>query len=154
MPLNSSPIARSSSSLDLTGRRAPLLVAAVLAGLVGWSVMAWVLKWPQPSPLPLATAVSEAPKTVDTALVARALGDSQAVEVQANAVLVLSGVVAASQGTQGAAVISINGQVGKPVRVGQAVNADWRLASVTAREAVLLSPQGARMTLSLPAPVK
>ena len=153
MPLNSSPIARSSSSLDLTGRRAPLLVAAVLAGLVGWSVMAWVLKWPQPSPLPLATAVSEAPKTVDTALVARALGDSQAVEVQANAVLVLSGVVA-GQGAQGAAVISINGQAAKPVRVGQAVNADWRLASVTAREAVLLSPQGARMTLSLPAPVK
>ncbi len=153
MPLNSSPIARSSSSLDLTGRRAPLWVAAVLAGLVGWSVMAWVLKWPQPSPLPLATAVSDAPKTVDTALVARALGETQAVEVQTNAVLVLSGVVA-GQGTQGAAVISINGQVAKPVRVGQAVNADWRLASVTAREAVLVSPQGARMTLSLPAPVK
>lgn len=143
----------SKSSLDLTGRRAPLWVAAVLAGLLGWSVMAWVLKWPQPSPLPMAESLSDAPKTVDTALVARALGQTQAVEVQTNSVLVLSGVVA-GQGAQGAAVISINGQVAKPVRVGQAVNADWRLASVTARDAVLVSPQGARMTLSLPAPAK
>ena len=153
MPLNSSPIARPSSSLDLTGRRAPLWVAAVLAGLLGWSVMAWVLKWPQPSPLPVAESLSDAPRTVDTALVARALGQTQAVEVQTNAVLVLSGVVA-GQGAQGAAVIAINGQAAKPVRVGQAVNADWRLAAVTAREAVLVSPQGARMTLSLPAPAK
>lgn len=138
---------------DGVRRRAPLWVAAVLAGLLGWSVMAWVLKWPQPSPLPVAESLSDAPKTADTALVARALGQTQAVEVQTNSVLVLSGVVA-GQGAQGAAVISINGQAAKPVRVGQAVNADWRLASVTAREAVLVSPQGARMTLSLPAPAK
>ena len=131
-----------------------MLVAALLAALLGWSVMAWVLKWPQPNSAPL-VAPTASVVTVDTALVARALGETQAVQAApVNAVLVLSGVVAPQQGGQGAAVISVNGQAPKPVRVGQAVNADWRLASVGPREAVVVSPQGARMTLNLPAPAK
>jgi general secretion pathway protein C len=135
-------------------QRAPLLVSAVLAGLLGWSVMAWVLKWPQASSAPL-VAPTASVVTFDTALVARALGETQAVEAApVNAVLVLSGVVVAQQDAQGVAVISVNGQAPKPVRVGQAVNADWRLASVGPREAVVVSAQGARMTLTLPAPAK
>jgi general secretion pathway protein C len=135
-------------------QRAPLLVSAVLAGLLGWSVMAWVLKWPQASSAPL-VAPTASVVTFDTALVARALGETQAVEAApVNAVLVLSGVVVAQQDAQGVAVISVNGQAPKPVRVGQAVNADWRLASVGPREAVVVSAQGARMTLTLPVPAK
>jgi len=116
--------------------------------------MAWVLKWPQASSAPL-VAPTASVVTVDTALVARALGETQAVQAApVSAVLVLSGVVVAQQDAQGVAVISVNGQAPKPVRVGQAVNADWRLASVGPREAVVVSAQGARMTLTLPAPAK
>lgn len=133
----------------------PVLVAAALTALLGWSATAWVLRWPTPpATLPFAVvspAGGDSTQTSsDLAGVARALGAAANTPAQtpapAEAVLVLSGVAVPA-----VALIGVNGQPVKPVRVGQTVMPGWQLQSVSRLEAVLVSGQGATMTLRLPA---
>ena len=130
----------------------PWLAAACIAGLLGWSVTYWVLRWPAPgvdAPLPASTAPATTP---DVHALARVLGQREAVPVVNETLVVLYGVAVGSRPEQGAAVIAVNGQSARSVRVGQAVNDQWRLSSVAAREARLVSAQGQSLTLKLPEP--
>jgi len=59
------------------------------------------------------------------------------------------GVIASASG-QGSALIAVDGQQPKPFRVGQTVQDDWVLSSLTARKASLKS-SSKEMLLELPA---
>lgn len=131
----------------------PWLCTALLALLLGWSVTAWVLRWPtttQPLPFEVVSpAAHEMVRTADASALARVLGAPAGVAPEApaaQAVLALSGVVVPQ-----VALIAVNGQAAKPVRLGQEVMPGWRLQSVHRQEAVLVSPQGGQQTLRLPA---
>jgi general secretion pathway protein C len=61
--------------------------------------------------------------------------------------------VVAARSQEGAALISVDGQEARPIRVGSPVEGDLVLESVTGRRAVLSSGShdGAKVTLELPA---
>ena len=135
------------------------IVTFSLSGLAAASAGHWLLKgWPlaAPSTVPV-VSMEAAPQGQQT--LARMLGGgtlkSTPVDAQKPLAMTryaLMGVVA-SHG-RGAALISIDGQAAKPIRVGGRVDETLVLQSVTARHAVLAgSPDAAeRITLELPLP--
>lgn len=135
------------------------IVTFSLSGLAAASVGYWLLKgWPVTAPSAVAVVSMEAAPQGQQSL-ARMLGGGTSkltpVEVQKTSATryVLMGVLA-SHG-QGAALISIDGQAARPVRVGEAVDETLVLQSVTARRAVLGGSlnDAAVMSLDLPLPL-
>ena len=126
--------------------------ALAAASVAYWGVKGW---GPTVTVLPEAVALSAAPPV---GALARALGGGKAVstaDVAAPAAIsryTLLGVVN-SRGRD-AALISVDGQEAKPVRVGHPVDDRLVLQSVTVRRAVLASSLDApaEVTLELPLP--
>ncbi len=136
------------------------MVTFALAALASASAAYWVLKgWGTSAPsaaLPVAVA-SASP--VDPLAVARALGGGQVVAALQNEAppaasrYALTGVVA-DQANRGAALISVDGKMAKPVRVGSPLDGGLVLKSVAGRRAVLATGMDApaAVTLELPPP--
>lgn len=135
------------------------IVTFAVAGLAAASAMYWGFKgWSPvvPSTAPAVVLAQASPVTSQT--VARALGGGLVTPVASGAQVppaasryVLVGVVAKGS-RAGAALISVDGQEAKPVRVGSLVDEGVILQSVTARSALLSSEAGkpANFTLELP----
>ena len=134
------------------------IVTFAVSGLAVASAVYWGLKgWSPVTPSTAPTVVLVQASPVIPQAVARALGGAlvqTASAAQAKPAVsryVLVGVVAKSS-QAGAALISIDGQDAKPVRVGSLVDEGVMLQSVTGRRAVLVSKTGssANFTLELP----
>jgi len=133
------------------------IVTFTIAGLAAASAAYWGLKaWGSSAPVAApAMALAWAPP-VGPKVLALALGGGLAPQDSAEAPpptpsrFALLG-VAAGNGHGGAALISIDGQPAKPVRVGASVEGALVLQSVTGRRAVLSSGDGPQVTLELPA---
>ena len=146
----------------MSPRASPRLVAGLLTlalwALVAGSALFWWLRAGQlaaPLQAPLAGGPTVA-ATVDSTQVARALGATPAAQAVASAApdvagrLALRGVV--THGGRGAALISVDGKLARPVRVGAPVDGlegDWRLRSVAPR-AVVLVAGGRELRLEMP----
>lgn len=135
----------------------PVLGTALVWGALAMSAGYWGLRWwgeapSRPLPPPPTAALN-----IDTGRVAAALGARGASDVPAapapvaglNARLRLLGVVAGRDGL-GAALISVDGQPAKPVRLGGVVVEGVRLLSLGARHAEVGDDAG-RTRLVLPA---
>ena len=135
------------------------IVTFAVSALAAASVGYWAVKgWGAPmTATPPAVALTAAPPG-GPQVIARALGGGKAVNVvvagkEAPAAIgryALLGIVA-SHG-RGAALISVDGQDAKPVRVGSPVDGGLVLKSVSARSAVLAISRNApaEITLELP----
>ena len=137
-------------------RAVPALSTALLWCALAASVAFWVLHFPRESTTVLPAVNTAAPvAAIDTAQVARALGQKQAVaEVPADSNrFQLLGVIASGSG-QGSALIAIDGQPPKAWRVGQALQEGVYLQKLAPREAWLGdSPSGAaQWTLRMSGP--
>jgi len=131
------------------------IVTFTIAGLAAasaayWGLKAWGLSTP-PVAAP-ALALAWAPPVGPKAL-ALALGGGLAPQAPSEAAAApsryaLLGVAGNAHG--GAALISVDGQPAKPVRVGATVAGALVLKSVTGRRAVLSSGDGPGLTLELP----
>lgn len=131
--------------------------ALATASAAYWGFKTWNSSTPVNTPkLAVAWTPPGSPKAVAQALGGGLAAPMASAENKPSAAsrYVLTGVVASgAQG--GAALISVDGQEAKPVRVGAQVEGGWMLASVTSRRAVLSSGTGAaaaRVTLELPLP--
>ena len=141
MNLRRAPSVRSRSNL---ARLATLgLWAAAAASLVYW-----FLQMSVPVSMPLAGLMATAPEQRGSQApsIARALGHAPAqplpaVNISAASHYKLWGVIAAASG-QGSALIAIGGQPPKAFQVGQKVDDDWTLTSLTPRQAKLNSTAG------------
>ena len=128
--------------------------ALAAASVVYWSLKVWGLSIPT---VPSATLVESMPVASSQAI-AKALGGGMAPVVAASTPAAVAsrysliGVVAGRIRAGGAALISIDGQDAKPVRVGNLVDNDMVLESVNGRQAVLASSTGSakKMTLDMP----
>jgi general secretion pathway protein C len=135
------------------------IVTFTVSALAAASVAYWGLKgWgPQP-PSMVPTMVLAQASPVSPQAVARALGGGQvAAPVASGAPPAISryaliGVVAGRSST-GAALISVDGQEARPVRVGTLVDESVRLQSVTGRRAVLSSVANTSTTFTLELPL-
>jgi len=132
------------------------LLTFLLAALAAGSALYWVLKWPASGPAVRDVTIAPATTVIDTDKIARLLGASQdpapateAAEVGA-ANFKLIGVIA--QGSQGSALIAVDGQSAKPFRVGSEVGNGLLLRAVSSRTAQLASAMNtpASVTLELP----
>lgn len=130
------------------------VVAAVAAASTAyWSLKGWGVSRPPTTPT---MALAQAP-SVPSQAVARALGGGLAPlavskqEAPVASRYALVGVIAGLSRT-GAALISVDGQEARPVRVGNAVDGKLMLLSVSGRRAVLSSGADAaeKITLDLP----
>ena len=135
---------------------ATLALWALAAGSAAW----WALQWggsQRPVDVPVAGPAPATTPAVDVAAVARALGaQPSAAAVTANADvagrLALRGVL--THGVGGAALIAVDGQAAKPLRVGaplEGLDGGWTLRSVTPSTAVLAA-NGREVRLELPPP--
>ena len=138
------------------------LAALLLSAAAAASAAYWALKLSGPAPGPAVAAVQAPEATLDTGLVARALGGAASdagvasaagapVPVAESARFVLMGVV--DQQAGGAALIGVDGKAAKPVAVGAAVADGWMLRAVQGRSATL-ERSGAQLLLELPPRVK
>ena len=134
------------------------IVTFAIAALAAASVVYWGLKvWGVSTPSVPSAALVEPMPAVSSQAIARALGGGMApVMTAASAAPAASrysliGVVAGRM-RAGAALISVDGQDAKPVRVGNLVDNDMVLESVNGRQAVLSSSTGGteKMTLEMP----
>lgn len=135
------------------------IVTFTLAGLAAasigfWATRGWTAASNDASPVAVSVALAS-----DSQGLARALGGSKglaqpAAEAAAASRYALLGVVASQD--RSAALISVDGQRAKPVRVGHAVDDRLMLQSVTARSAVLATSSDGpvSMTLELPMPAQ
>jgi general secretion pathway protein C len=127
------------------------LTTFLLAAMAAASAAYWVLKWSEPTAPPRASAMLPPAQAIDTRKIALLLGATPAsANSSANAPAVntlasykLMGVIA--QGSQGSALIAIDGKPAKPYRVGDKVSDTLILHSVSAR--------GAALAPSLQAPI-
>ena len=139
------------------------IVTFALSALAAASAGYWGLKASEagpPSAIPTAVLAQTAP-SIGPPAVARALGGGLALAPVASGLqtapvasrYALVGVVAGNS-RKGAALISVDGQEAKPVRVGAPVDANMVLHSVSGRRAVLSSGTDAtaKVTLDLPVP--
>lgn len=135
------------------------IVTFSLSALAAASVGYWWLKgWPVTTASAVSVVSMEAapqgPQTLARMLGGGAFAVAPA-EVQETSATryVLMGVLAA--GSRGAALIAIDGQAAKPVRVGEPVDSTLVLQSVTPRRAVLGSrlKDAAAISLDLPLPL-
>ena len=135
------------------------LLTFLLAALAAASALFWVLKWPDPSNPARSTLVATQAPAIDSDKIAQLLGASQALaedgtpatNQQTNYKLL--GVIAqGSHGSQGSALIAVEGSLAKPYRVGDTVADDLVLQSVRARSAVLrrAGQTDGALTLELP----
>jgi general secretion pathway protein C len=147
-------------------RRAPSVrnksIFVHLATLGLWAAAAaslayWFLQMSVPVSMPLAGLMATAPEQrgSQSPSIARALGHTPAQPLPAANISAAShyklwGVIAAASG-QGSALIAMGGQPPKAFQVGQKVDDDWTLTSLTPRQAKLNSPAGDVM-LELPSP--
>jgi general secretion pathway protein C len=130
------------------------IVTFTMAGLAAASAAYWGLKAWGPSPvaapaLALAWAPPVGPKALALALGGGLAPQAPGAAPPAPSRYALLG-VAAGNAQGGAALISVDGQPARPVRVGAAVEGALVLQSVTGRRAVLSSGDGAGLTLELP----
>lgn len=143
--------------LRLAPRLSVALVTLMVWTLAAGSIVFWLLRLGASAPrLDAPVAGAAGPSTgVDTAAVARALG---ALESRASAPvtadigtrLVLQGIL--THGAGGAALIAVDGQPARPLRVGATVeglDGGWTLRSV-APHAVVLGADGREARLELP----
>lgn len=131
----------------------PKALAACLGAGAAASVVFWALQLSTPLALPVVgapVALMGSPQDVSASL-ARALGVSalpaQQV-VQTESQFKLLGVISSASG-QGSALIAADGQWPKAYRVGQTVQDDWTLVSLSARQATLKSSRR-QVQLDLP----
>lgn len=131
------------------------IVTFTISGLAAASAAYWGLKaWAPSAPVAApALALAWAPPVGPKAL-ALALGGGLAPQAPGEAPpapsrYALLGVVA-GKARGGAALISVDGQPARPVRVGAPVEGGLVLQSVTGRRAVLSSGDGPGVTLELP----
>ena len=134
------------------------LSALAAASAAYWGLRAWETE--PPSGIPPSVLAQPAASTGPQAL-ARALGGGLALAPVASSPqtapvasrYALVGVLAGTS-RKGAALISVDGQEAKPVRVGAPVDANMVLLSVSGRRAVLSTGTDAtaKLTLDLPAP--
>jgi general secretion pathway protein C len=111
--------------------------------LVAWSAVSWGLRWWPQAPAPEVGAPAvRAQDAADVAAMARALGafsvvrQAEPASSSAASRFVLVGVVADAT-HQGTALIAVDNQAVRPVRVGAEVAPGVLLQSVNARQAVL-----------------
>ena len=135
------------------------IVTFVVAALAAASVAYWGLKaWGRPASV-AAPAVAQPTAPFSSQAIAQALGAGGApVAATASAAPAavsrygLVGVVAGLT-RAGAALISVDGQEAKPVRVGTLVDNDMVLESVNGRQAVLISSTSAAPKIILDMPL-
>lgn len=130
--------------------------ALAAASAAYWGLKAWSSPAPAASSLPASAWMPAGPKALALALgggLATPAASGEGTVAAAPSRYALVGVVAA-RAHGGAALISIDGQEAKPVRVGAALEGGLVLESVTGRRAVLSSGgSGAdKVTLELPPP--
>lgn len=130
------------------------IVTFAVSALAAASLVYWGLKGWSPAVTAVAPPVALTAAPPAGAL-ARALGGGKAASAVTAAAVsryVLLGVVASSG--RDAALIAVDGQEAKPVRVGNPIEGGLVLQSVTARSAVLASSLNgpAEITLELPMP--
>ncbi len=131
------------------------IVTFTISGLAAASAAYWGLKaWGPSTPVAAAAMALAWAPPVGPKVLALALGGGRAPQDSAEAPptpsrYALLG-VAAGNAHGGAALISVDGQPAKPVRVGAPVEGALVLQSVTGRRAVLSSGEGPRVTLELP----
>lgn len=118
------------------------MVTFLLAALTAASAVRWSLQWPAPAATLPFTILAEEPVAQDSQALARLLGQVAAggpttvSSPGASGRFVLTGVLA-GPGSQGAALISVDGKPAKPYRVGNPVVDNLFLQSVSGRRAVL-----------------
>ena len=134
------------------------IVTFALSALAAASVVYWGLKvWGLSTPAVPSSALVEPMSAVSSQAIARALGGGMAAVATASTAAPaasrydLIGVVA-GRIRAGAALISVDGQDAKPVRVGNLVDNEMVLESVNGRQAVLSASTGtaAKLTLEMP----
>ena len=134
------------------------IVTFALSALAAASVVYWGLKvWGLSTPAAPSSALVEPMSAVSSQAIARALGGGMAAVATASTAAPaasrydLIGVVA-GRIRAGAALISVDGQDAKPVRVGNLVDNEMVLESVNGRQAVLSASTGtaAKLTLEMP----
>ncbi len=133
---------------------ATLALWALAAGSAAW----WALQWDgarRPVDVPVAATAAAAP-ALDVAAVARALGAQPGAAAPADSNvagrLALQGVL--THGAGGAALIALDGQPARPLRVGAVLDGlegGWTLRAVTPSAAVLAA-HGRELRLELPPP--
>ena len=135
------------------------IVTFALSALAAASVVYWGLKvWGLSTPAAPSSALVEPMSAVSSQAIARALGGGMAAVATASTAAPaasrydLIGVVA-GRIRAGAALISVDGQDAKPVRVGTLVDNEMVLESVNGRQAVLSSSTGTSKKLTLEMPV-
>jgi general secretion pathway protein C len=137
------------------------IVTFTLSGLAAASAAYWGLKgWGPMLPSTAPTVLLAQATPADEQAVARALGGAQvsaapASDAQATDAIsrfALVGVLA-GRSHKGAALISVDGQEAKPVRVGGLVDEGVTLQSVTGRRAVLSSGAGNTQAFTLELPL-
>lgn len=129
------------------------LSAFALALLAALSASYWVLQRPQPAPPP--PAASAAPQArLEPAQWTALLGGAATPEVVASTRtdVALKGLLAGPSGRNGVAMLSLNGAAPRPLRVGDALDADLSVAAVLPQAVLLRSRSGATQRLELPLP--
>ena len=121
------------------------IVTFALSALAAASAGYWGLKgWGPSTPSAPSTVLAEQAPPLDAQAIVRALGGGQALAAIASSPIPVTsrydlvGVVAGRL-RAGAALIAVDGQEAKPVRVGTLVDNDMVLESVNGRQAVLSS---------------
>lgn len=134
------------------------IVTFAISALAAASGAYWSLKgWSLSTPTTPSVALVDHMPAISPQIIAQALGGGRAPAATALNTAPLAsrydliGVVAGKI-RAGAALISINGQDAKPVRVGTLVDNEMVLESVNGRQAVLASSTGssAKLTLEMP----
>lgn len=143
---------------DAYRRWSTRIVTFALSALAAASVVYWGLKvWGLSAPAVPSAALVDIEPAASAQAIARALGGGMAPVATASTAAPaasrysLIGVVA-GRIRAGAALISVDGQDAKPVRVGNLVDNEMVLESVNGRQAVLSSSTGsaAKLTLEMP----
>jgi general secretion pathway protein C len=131
-----------------------LLLTALVWAITGVSAVGWTLRWlepaPQALPAPVPAALEVRPAAIAAWLGAPAAASAQAADAPSRYQLL--GVIA--QGRRGVALLSVDGQPGKPYLVGSLIHEGLMLKSVGPRYAELAAnARGpALIRLDLPPP--
>ncbi len=133
----------------------PLLLLTVLVwALTGVSAVGWTLRWLEPTPQAMPAPVIAAPEVRPAAITAWLSAPASASDQAATAPsrYQLLGVIA--QGRRGVALLSVDGQPGKPYLVGSLIHEGLMLKSVGPRHAELAASAGGPVLarLDLPEP--
>ena len=149
----------------MTSRWPPRIAAFLVWALAALSAAYWVLRMVGMSEAPIAAgAIAEPAPAISVADLAKALGPAtttptatlagaaQPMVPDPAARMRLLGIVA-GRSNGGVALISIDGQVARPYRVGSQIDDSYKLSKVEKRSATLtpMQAQGADFRLELPA---